>query len=132
MDWLVNTADLGLFHLYTSSPGVSPGSWKSPLNLATSILSTGFLKGQGSQAVQITPALSWIAILVIVVVLGRYAKDWKLAALGRRLLWLSRGLRPVGKCHGDPIVDRHRRSVRGHGRPLDRHFWLIVGAGSKG
>ena len=80
MDWLVNTADLGLFTFYEFTRGIA---WimEIPLNLATSILSTGFLKGQGSQAVQITPALSWIAILVIVVALGRYAKDWKLAAL---------------------------------------------------
>ena len=53
MDWLINTADLGLFTFYEFTRGIA---WvmEVPLDLATSILSTGFLKGQGSDAVQIT------------------------------------------------------------------------------
>ena len=80
MDWLINTADLGLFTFYEFTRGIA---WimEIPLDLATSILSTGFLKGQGSDAVQITPSLSWIAVITAVVLMGRYARDWKLAAL---------------------------------------------------
>ncbi|MDX1402085.1 MAG: ABC transporter permease subunit [Kiloniellales bacterium] len=89
MDWLVNEASFGLFSFYELTRGLA---WlmEIPLELATSILSTGFLKGQGSDAIQLTPSLSWIAIIVLVVCLGRYARDWKLAALaGGCFLYLA-------------------------------------------
>ena len=80
MDWLINSADLGLFTFYEFTRGIA---WlmQVPHRVATSIFSTGFLQGQGSDAIKLTPSLSWIAVIVVVVVLGRYARDWKLAAL---------------------------------------------------
>ncbi len=80
MDWLLNEADLGLFTFQELTRGIA---WllDIPLTIATSLFSTGLLKGQGSDAVQILPPLSWIAVIVIVVLLGRHAKDWRLAAL---------------------------------------------------
>ncbi len=80
MDWLINTADLGLFTFYEFTRGIA-WAMEIPHSLATSIFSTGFLQGQGSDAIKLTPSLSWIAVIVVVVVLGRYARDWKLAAL---------------------------------------------------
>ena len=80
MDWLVNQADLGPFTFYQFTRGIS---WllEQPLDLATSLLASGLMSGQGSQATQILPPLSWIAVIAAVVLMGRYAKDWKLAAL---------------------------------------------------
>ncbi|HMB75366.1 MAG TPA: ABC transporter permease subunit, partial [Kiloniellaceae bacterium] len=80
MDWLVNTADLGLF-TFTELTRAIAWVLELPLTLATSIFSSGFLRGQGSDAVQITPPLSWLAMIVIVAAMGRYARDWKLALL---------------------------------------------------
>ncbi len=80
MEWLLNEADLGLFTVQEMTRGIA---WllDIPLTVATSALSTGLLKGQGSDAIQLLPPLSWIAVIVIVVLLGRYARDWGLAAL---------------------------------------------------
>ena len=80
MKWLAEDASLGLFTFKEMTRGIS---WlmEIPLDAATSILSSGFLKGQGSDAVQVLPPLSWIAVIAIVVAMGRYARDWKLAAL---------------------------------------------------
>ena len=80
MDWLAETAHFGLFSFKDFTRALA---WLAeiPLKAATSVFSTGFLKGQGSDAVQLLPPLSWIAVIAIVVALGRYAKDWKLAAL---------------------------------------------------
>ncbi|MGI9464496.1 MAG: ABC transporter permease, partial [Aestuariivirgaceae bacterium] len=80
MKWLAEDASFGLFSFRDLTRGVS---WliDIPLDIATSILSSGFLKGQGSDAVQILPPLSWIAVIAIAVAMGRYARDWKLAAL---------------------------------------------------
>ena len=80
MEWLLNEADLGLFTFQEMTRGIA---WllNIPLTVATSALSTGLLKGQGSDAIQLLPPLSWIAVIVIVVLLGRYARDWGLAAL---------------------------------------------------
>ncbi|MGI9482872.1 MAG: ABC transporter permease [Hyphomicrobiales bacterium] len=77
MNWLQNDATFGLFTFIDLTRGIS---WllDIPLSIATSILSTGFLKGQGSDAVQILPPLTWIAVIAIVVALGRYASGWRL------------------------------------------------------
>ena len=79
MDWLVNSADLGLFTFYELTRGIS---WllEKPLDFTTGILATGLMSGEGSNAVQLTPPLSWLAVIFVLVCLGRYARDWKLAA----------------------------------------------------
>ena len=78
MDWLVNTADLGVFTFYELTRGIS---WmlEKPLDFTTGLLATGLMSGEGSNAVQLTPPLSWLAVILVLVCLGRYAKDWKLA-----------------------------------------------------
>ena len=81
MKWLAEDASFGL--LFTFKDLTRGIAWllEQPLQLATSVLSSGFLQGQGSDAVQVLPPLSWLAVIAIVVAMGRFAKDWKLAAL---------------------------------------------------
>ena len=78
MDWLLNQAALGPVSVKDITRGIA---WLLdwPFTAATSLLSTGLLQGQGSSAVQITPPLSWIAVIVVLAALGHYARDWKLA-----------------------------------------------------
>ena len=78
MEWLVNTADLGVFTFYELTRGIS---WmlEKPLDFTTGVLATGLMSGEGSNAVQLTPPLSWLAVILVLVCLGRYARDWKLA-----------------------------------------------------
>jgi glycine betaine/proline transport system permease protein len=80
MKWLMNSADFGLFTFKELTRFLS---WtiEQPYNVVKSFLSTGFKEGQGSYAVEVFPRISWIAMIVCVVMLGRYAKDWKLATL---------------------------------------------------
>lgn len=80
MKWLMDGLDFGLFTFRELTRSIS---WliEQPYEVVRSLLSTGFLKGQGSYAVEVFPRVSWIAILIGVVLLGRYCKDWKLAAL---------------------------------------------------
>jgi len=80
MKWLLNSFDLGLFTFKELTRFLA---WliEQPYGLAKSLLSTGFLEGQGSYAVKVFPRVSWIAIIVAVILMGKYAKDWKLAAL---------------------------------------------------
>lgn len=87
--WLMNSFDLGLFTFKELTRFLS---WliEQPYNVVKSFLSTGFLSGQGSYAVEVFPRVSWIAMIVGCVLLGRYAKDWKLAALmGGCLFYLA-------------------------------------------
>ncbi|MGI9316090.1 MAG: ABC transporter permease [bacterium] len=78
MDWLVNTADLGLFTFYEFTRGLA---WvlEKPLDLATGVFATGILSGEGSAAVQLTQPLSWIAVIVLVMAIGHYANGWRLS-----------------------------------------------------
>ena len=78
--WLLNTFDLGLFTFKELTRSVS---WliEQPYSFVRSLLSEGFMEGQGSNAVEVFPRISWIAVIAIVVLIGRYAKDWKLALL---------------------------------------------------
>ena len=89
MEWLVDEASLGLFTFTEFTRGIA---WMIdwPFAVTRSILSTGLLQGQGSDAIQLLPPFSWIAIIAIMIALGRYARDWKLAALaGGCFVYLS-------------------------------------------
>lgn len=89
MKWLMNSFDLGLFTFQELTRFLS---WliEQPYNIVKSLLSEGFKSGQGSYAVDVFPRVSWIAMIVAVVLLARYAKDWKLAALvGACFLYLA-------------------------------------------
>ncbi len=89
MKWLMNSADFGLFTFKELTRFLS---WiiEQPYIIVKSFLSTGFLEGQGSYAVEVFPRISWVAMIFAMVILGRYAKDWKLAALvGACFLYLA-------------------------------------------
>jgi len=61
-----------------------------PYQVVRSALIDGFATGQGQQAVEIVPALSWIAIIVVLVAMALYAKGWRLAVLvGLCFLYLA-------------------------------------------
>ncbi len=78
MDWLVNTADLGLFTFYELTRSIS---WllEQPLHFASGVLATGLLSGEGSAAVQLAPPLSWVAVTLLAMALGHYARGWRLS-----------------------------------------------------
>jgi len=89
MDWLVDEASFGLFTFTEFTRGIA---WvvNLPYEVTRSLLSTGLLQGQGSDAIQLLPPISWIAIIAIVMALGAYAREWKLAVLaGACFLYLS-------------------------------------------
>src|SRR5690606_18974708 len=46
-----------------------------------SLISTGFLSGRGSSAVQILPPLSWLAVTAVVVLMSLYAGGRRLALI---------------------------------------------------
>ena len=80
MKWLINSFDLGLFTFKEFTRGLA---WlvEQPYTLVKSMLSTGFLRGVGSDAVQVFPRISWVALVAGVMLLGHYVRDWKLALL---------------------------------------------------
>lgn len=80
MKWLVEEADFGLFTFRELTRGIA---WliEQPYQLVLSVLSSGFIQGQGSEAVQILPPLSWLAVIAVVVAIGHYARDWTLSLL---------------------------------------------------
>lgn len=78
MEWLVNVADLGFFTFYEFTRGIS-FILEKPLDLATGILATGILSGEGSTAIALTPSLSWIAVTLLMMALGHYARGWRLS-----------------------------------------------------
>ena len=80
MKWLINDFDLGLFTFKEFTRGIA---WvvEQPYTLVKSFLATGFLSGVGSDAVLVFPRVSWIALIAGVMLLGHYARDWKLAVL---------------------------------------------------
>ncbi|SMY07517.1 ABC transporter permease [Flavimaricola marinus] len=78
--WLVEDASFGLFTVRDLTRAIS-AAIEAPYTVVRSALATGFMDGQGSAANQIAPELSWIAVTVVMVALGRYAKDCGLALL---------------------------------------------------
>jgi glycine betaine/proline transport system permease protein len=80
MKWLVNSASFGLF-TFTDMTRFIAWVLNKPYELALSLLSTGFLSGQGSTAVEILPPLSWLAVIAIVGLMGYHAGGRKLALI---------------------------------------------------
>ncbi len=52
-----------------------------PYQIVLSLLSTGFLSGEGSTAEMILPRVSWAAVIAVFALLGYYAGGWRLALL---------------------------------------------------
>ena len=78
--WLVEDLSFGWFTFRDVTRFIA-SLIEAPYDLVRSLLLDGFAQGQGQQAVEIVPALSWIAIIFVFVALAKYARGWKLAAL---------------------------------------------------
>lgn len=80
MKWLLNSFDLGLFTFKEFTRFIA---WliEQPYDLVKSMLSTGFLRGEGSYAEQVFPRIPWLALIAGVMLIGHYAKDWRLSVL---------------------------------------------------
>jgi len=79
MDWLVEDATFGVF-TFTQLTRFLSWLIEQPYNFVRSLLTDGFVSGQGDEAVEILPSLSWIAVIVVVAAMGCYARSWGLAA----------------------------------------------------
>ena len=89
MQWLVEDASFGLFSFRDLTRFIA-SLIEGPYDFARDLLIEGFSVGLGNEAVEIAPSLSWIAIIVTLVAMGHYARDWKLAALmGGCFLYLA-------------------------------------------
>ena len=80
MQWLVEDASLGLFSFRDLTRFIA-SLIEGPYDFARNLLIEGFSVGLGNEAVEIAPSLSWIAIIVTLVAMGHYARDWKLAGM---------------------------------------------------
>ncbi|MBX3597781.1 MAG: ABC transporter permease subunit [Rhizobiaceae bacterium] len=78
LKWLLNDATFGLF-TFTQLTRFIAAVVEVPYQAALSLLSTGFLSGRGSSAIQLAPPLSWIAVIAIVGMIGHYAGGARLA-----------------------------------------------------
>ena len=80
MKWLLEDASFGLFTFQELTRFIS-AIIEVPYDAARALLADGFVRGLGSNAVDIAPPLSWIAVIALMVLLARYARGWGLAAL---------------------------------------------------
>jgi glycine betaine/proline transport system permease protein len=89
MNWLVNDATFGLF-TFTELTRAIAAVVEVPYTIVLSALSTGFLRGEGSNALQLLPPLSWVAVIAIFALAGYHAGGRRLATLvGLCFLYLA-------------------------------------------
>ena len=69
MKWLVNEAHLGLFTVRELTRAVA-SALEAPYRAVRALLVDGVSTGQGQQAIEVLPSLSWLAVVAIVVVLA--------------------------------------------------------------
>ncbi len=131
MKWLLNDAHFGLF-TFTDLTRFFAALIEIPYSFVLSLISTGFLSGQGSQAVQILPPVSWIATIAIIAMIGHYAGGLRLASARRHLLRLPGGLRPVGQRHGDARLRARSGSAGRRRRPDAGNSGMALAAASNG
>ncbi|MXN64435.1 ABC transporter permease subunit [Stappia sp. GBMRC 2046] len=79
-NWLVEDLNFGFFTFRDVTRFIS-AIIEAPYDIMRSLLVDGFMIGQGQQAIDVAPPLSWIAIISIAVSLALYAKDRWLAIL---------------------------------------------------
>ncbi|MFN3548208.1 MAG: ABC transporter permease [Mesorhizobium sp.] len=80
MRWLVDSATFGLF-TFTEFTRFLSSLVEAPYRVVLAVLSTGFLSGQGSQAVQIAPPVSWAGVIGVFVIAAHAAGGRQLALL---------------------------------------------------
>ena len=78
--WLINEATVGPLR-FTEITRAIAAVIAVPYDLALGLLATGLRQGQGSDAVQLLPPLSWLAVTGIFAALGYYAGGLRLALL---------------------------------------------------
>ena len=106
MNWLVNDATFGLFTFTDLTRGIA-GVVEVPYTIALSrACRPASSAAVGSNAVQILPPLSWIAVIARRRAPRPLCRRPAARDPGRRLLPLSRGLRPVAERDGDARLDR--------------------------
>ncbi len=80
MRWLVEDATFGLF-TFTELTRFVAAVVEGFYQVALGLLSTGFLRGEGSDAVQLLPPVAWVAVTATVAMLGHFAGGARLALL---------------------------------------------------
>ncbi len=80
MKWLVNEASFGFF-TFSDLTRFIADVLDVPYRLALGLLSTGYLDGSGSSAIQILPPLPWVAVIGVVAILGHGLGGVRLAAV---------------------------------------------------
>ncbi|MDR4307980.1 ABC transporter permease subunit [Chelatococcus sambhunathii] len=87
--WLMDSASFGLFTVRDLTRAIS---WllDQPLSLARAVFATGFVRGQGSDAVTVFPAIPWFSMVIAATAAG-YAVGGRRLALGMAagLLYLA-------------------------------------------
>lgn len=80
LDWLVESAGFFFFSFKDLTRSIA-AVIEVPYQILRNLLIEGFSTGYGDTAVQLSPSLSWIAVIICVSAIGHYARDWILAAL---------------------------------------------------
>ncbi len=89
MKWLVDEAHFGPV-TFTDLTRAVAWAIDQPYRLVRALLESGFVQGQGNDAVQILPPLSWLAVVFVVMAIGHYVRSWKLAVfVGGCFLYLA-------------------------------------------
>ena len=89
LDWLVESANFYFFTFKEFTRAIS-AVIEAPYQVLRNLLIEGFSTGYGDTAVLISPSFGWVAVIVCVVAIGHYARDWVLAALvGGCFLYLA-------------------------------------------
>lgn len=78
--WLIEDLSFGLFTFQDVTRFIA-AVIRVPYDLVRALLVDGFVTGQGQQAVERAPPLSWVAVIAILAALALYAKDRGLALL---------------------------------------------------
>lgn len=89
MRWLVEDATFGLFTFTQLTRGIA---WliEQPYDFMRALVTDGFVRGLGDEAVEILPSLSWVAVITIIIAMGHFARSWTLAAfVGVCFLYLA-------------------------------------------
>ncbi len=78
--WLTNEAAIGPVG-FSDVTRLAAAIVDIPYRIVLSLLSTGFLSGEGSTAVVLVPRVSWLAVIGVFALLGYYAGGMRLALL---------------------------------------------------
>ena len=125
MKWLVEEASIGPVS-FTDITRAFAWLIEQPYELVLALLASGFVSGQGADAITVLPAISWIVVTVAVIALRSLLPGLGFSCFSRIMSDLSGHIRAMGQRYGHFGLSGHCCTYRCWWRIVIGHLGVPI------